>query len=400
MDEDKYYQDGEIIEDQDKCYQEVIAQKSSRIRIKTALVLVLIALFVGTAFGLGVDMLLASGSEGTNAPLGAQTPALNEVSTTSGDNALRTLTASPVVPIAQKVSPSIVAIEITASQTDIFGRSYESTGTGSGIIIDNQGHIVTNNHVVEGARNLMVTLHDGTSLKAELIGRDATTDLALIKVNQSGLPVAELGDSDTLAVGELAVAIGSPMSKDFAGSVTAGIISGVNRQLAIGDKTMNLIQTDAAINPGNSGGALVNEKGQVIGINTVKFARSAVEGMGFAIPINEAKPIIAELKEHKKIIRPYLGIQGMTVTEADSQRFGLAQGVYVGEVVPSSGADQAGIKKGEVITKLDGQKITTIEQLVDLISKKKVGDKVSVEVTDINDKIRTLTVVLKESSGN
>lgn len=389
--------DEERFNDEERCYQEVINKKPSGGK-KGIIILLLCAFIIGTGFGLGVNQLLAASVGENSSAYAADSLAINQTaSTEAGTSAGSNLTASPVVPIAKKVSPSIVAIEITANQTDVFGKRYESSGTGSGIIIDNKGHIVTNNHVVEGASALTVILQDGTKLKANLVGRDATTDLAVIKVDKTGLPAAELGDSAKLAVGELAVAIGSPMGTNFAGSVTAGIISGVNRELALGDKTMNLIQTDAAINPGNSGGALVNEKGQVIGINTVKLAQSSVEGMGFSIPINEAKPIITELIENKKIVRPYLGIQGNTVTEADSQRFGLAQGVYVYQVVPGSGADQAGIESGEVITKIDNQKITTIEQLVGLISNKKAGDKVTVEVTDSNQKTRTVTVILKES---
>lgn len=389
--------DEERFNDEERCYQEVINKKPSGGK-KGIIILLLCAFIIGTGFGLGVNQLLAASVGENSSAYAADSLAINQTaSTEAGTSAGSNLTASPVVPIAKKVSPSIVAIEITANQTDVFGKRYESSGTGSGIIIDNKGHIVTNNHVVEGASALTVILQDGTKLKANLVGRDATTDLAVIKVDKTGLPAAELGDSSKLAVGELAVAIGSPMGTNFAGSVTAGIISGVNRELALGDKTMNLIQTDAAINPGNSGGALVNEKGQVIGINTVKLAQSSVEGMGFSIPINEAKPIITELIENKKIVRPYLGIQGNTVTEADSQRFGLAQGVYVYQVVPGSGADQAGIESGEVITKIENQKITTIEQLVSLISNKKAGDKVTVEVTDSNQKTRTVTVILKES---
>ncbi|WP_089612057.1 S1C family serine protease [Dehalobacterium formicoaceticum] len=389
--------DEERFNDEERCYQEVINKKPSGGK-KGIIILLLCAFIIGTGFGLGVNQLLAASVGENSSAYAADSLAINQTASTgAGTSAGSNLTASPVVPIAKKVSPSIVAIEITANQTDVFGKRYESSGTGSGIIIDNQGHIVTNNHVVEGASALTVILQDGTKLKANLVGRDATTDLAVIKVDKTGLPAAELGDSAKLAVGELAVAIGSPMGTNFAGSVTAGIISGVNRELALGDKTMNLIQTDAAINPGNSGGALVNEKGQVIGINTVKLAQSSVEGMGFSIPINEAKPIITELIENKKIVRPYLGIQGNTVTEADSQRFGLAQGVYVYQVVPGSGADQAGIKSGEVITKIENQKITTIEQLVGLISNKKAGDKVTVEVTDSNQKTRKVTVILKES---
>lgn len=376
--------------EEEKFYEEIIEKKPKGFGKKTIAIFLLVGLIIGTGFGLGVDQLIKQYADNQPVAYATETnTAANQVMSA----------ASPVVPIAKKISPSIVAIEIKATVTDFFGARYESNGTGSGIIIDNQGHIVTNNHVVEGAQNLTVILKDGTKLDAQLVGRDPTTDLAVIKVDKRDLPVAELGDSSKLEVGELAVAIGSPMSTEFAGSVTAGIISGIDRQVALGDKTMTLIQTDAAINPGNSGGALVNGKGQVIGINTVKFAQSSVEGMGFAIPINEAKPMIKELIANKKIVRPYLGIQGITVTKEDAEKYDLTQGVYIHEVVPFSGADQAGIKKGEVITKVDGQRVYKIEELVSIVSKHKVGDSLSVEVADQYNKTRKISVKLKANTN-
>lgn len=370
---------------EEKCFQEVIEKKSSKYGKKTVALFLLAGLILGTGFGLGVDQLFKKYFAAPNVAYATENVSVTKVS-------------SPVVPIAKKVSPSVVAIEVKATGTGFFGERFESNGTGSGIIIDDQGHIVTNNHVVEGAQNLTVVLKDGTKLDAELVGRDATSDLAVIKVDKTGLPVAELGDSSTIEVGELAVAIGSPMSTEFAGSVTAGIISGIDRQVALGDKTMSLIQTDAAINPGNSGGALVNGEGKVIGIPSVKLAQSAIEGMGFAIPINEAKPIIEQLIKNKKIVRPYLGIQGITIAKEDAEKYDLPQGVYVHEVVAFSGADRAGIKQGEVITKVGGQRVYTIEELVSIVSKQQVGDTLNVEVADQDNKTRTVSVTLRAST--
>jgi len=371
-----------IEQEQQKFYEEIIEKKTPKYGKKTIMLFLLIGLMIGTGFGFGVDQLLKHYFPEPQVAYATENITINSE-------------LSPVVPIAKKVSPSIVAIEIKSTVTDFFGGRYESNGTGSGIIIDDQGHIVTNNHVVQGAQALTVILKDGTKLDAELVGRDPTSDLAVIKVEKSDLAAAELGDSSKLEVGELAVAVGSPMGTEFAGSVTAGIISGINRQVALGDKTMTLIQTDAAINPGNSGGALVNGEGKVIGINTVKFAQSAVEGMGFAIPINEAKPIIEQLIKNKKIVRPYLGIQGITVTKEDAEKYDLSQGVYINDVSPFSGADQAGIKKGEIITKVEGQRIYKIEELVDIVGKHKVGDVLSVEIVDQYNKSRTVSVKLK-----
>ncbi len=307
-------------------------------------------------------------------------------------------TVSPVVPIAKKVLPSIVAIRIKQTYRDFFGQVYDSEGNGSGIIIDAEGHIATNNHVVENSNDIIVVLNDGREIPAKVIGKDAATDLAVIKVDEKNLPYAELGDSSKLEVGELAVAIGSPMGTDFAGSVTAGIISGLNRKVPVGDKSMTLIQTDAAINPGNSGGALVNSAGQVIGINTVKFIESRVEGMGFAIPINEAKPIIKQLIENKKVSRPILGIQGQTIDKKTADQYQVPQGVLVVSVYSGSGAEKAGLQRGDIITKIDDKTINTIEEVIEIVKNHKTGDVLKVEVYgNILNRYRTVEVKLTES---
>ena len=309
-------------------------------------------------------------------------------------------TVSPVVPIAKKVLPSIVAIKIKQTYRDFFGQLYDSEGTGSGIIIDGEGHIATNNHVVEHSNDIIVVLNNGKELPAKVIGKDAATDLAIIKVEEKNLPYAELGDSSKLDVGELAVAVGSPMGTDFAGSVTAGIISGLNRKVPIGERTMTLIQTDAAINPGNSGGALVNSEGKVIGINTIKFAESRVEGMGFAIPINEAKPIIKQLIENKKVSRPMLGIEGQTLDKATADQYKVPQGVVVVSVTSGSGAEKAGLQRGDIITKIDDKQIYTIEEVVEIVGKHKVGDTLKAEVFgSVINRYRTIEIKLTEKQN-
>lgn len=370
-------------------YREVIERKPEKSPRKFIALVLAAGLGIGTIFGYGMDNFLPNPVKDANSVYAAGVENTRIVYNDS---------VSPVVPIAKKVSPSIVAISLKTRTRDFFGRIYEGQGTGSGIIIDKQGHIVTNNHVVEGANDIIVILNDGKELEATLVGRDSQTDLAVIKVDPANLVVAELGDSSKLEVGELAVAIGSPMGTEYAGSVTAGIISGLNRKVSVGDNSIKLIQTDAAINPGNSGGALVNSEGKVIGINTIKFAETTVEGMGFAIPIDEAKPIIESLISNKKISRPYLGIQGITLTKEDSEEYELPQGVYVSNVIAFSGAERAGIKKGDIITKLDGKRVLTIEELIGIIKKHKVGDVVQVEVYDQLDNYKTISVKLRESS--
>ncbi len=370
-------------------YTEVIERKPEK-STKRFIALVLVAgLVIGTVCGFMVDNWLPGPTNNESSVYAAGVENTKIIFDKS---------VSPVVPIAKKVSPSIVAISLKTRARDFFGRVYEGQGTGSGIVIDNQGHIVTNNHVVDGANDIIVILNDGKELEATLVGRDAQTDLAVVKVNPANLIPAELGDSSKLEVGELAVAIGSPMGTEYAGSVTAGVISGLNRKVSVGDNSIKLIQTDAAINPGNSGGALVNSEGLVVGINTIKFADTRVEGMGFAIPINEAKPIIDNIIKNKKVSRPALGIKGQTISKEDADKYELPQGVYIREVMPFSGAERAGIRAGDIITKLDGKKVLTIEELSDSIKSRKVGDTVQLEVCDQQDKYRTVSVKLKEST--
>jgi len=370
-------------------YREVIEKRPEKSPKKFIALVLAAGLCIGTIFGYGMDSFFPNLVRDTNNVYAAKAENTQIVF----DNSV-----SPVVPIAKKVSPSIVAISLKTRARDFFGRVYEGQGTGSGIIIDSQGHIATNNHVVEGVQDMIVILNDGTELEATLVGRDPQTDLAVIKVDPKNLVIAELGDSSKLEVGELAVAIGSPMGTEYAGSVTAGIISGLNRKVSVGDNSIKLIQTDAAINPGNSGGALVNSEGKVVGINTIKFAETTVEGMGFAIPINEAKPIIDNLISNKKISRPYLGIQGITLTKEEAEKYELPQGVYISNVIAFSGAERAGLKKGDIVTKLDGKRVLTIEEVIEIIQKHKVGDVVEVEIFDQLDKYKTISVKLRESS--
>lgn len=375
-----------------KFYNEEIRKRKFKLSKKIIAVMLVFTLILGTGIGYGLGSVIGNTIGGNYSNSGI-------VMAASNDTVSSAFSGWPVVSIAKKVSPAIVAIKTKTSVRDFFGDVYESGGTGSGIIIDKEGYIVTNNHVIEGAKNVVVILKDGKELDATLVGTDPQTDLAVIKVNQKNLPFAELGDSSKLEVGELAVAIGSPMGTEYAGSVTAGIISGLDRQVAVADRNMKLIQTDAAINPGNSGGALVNTKGQVIGINTLKLVESKVEGMGFAIPINEAKPIVQQLIQNKKVVRPYLGIQGATISKADADKYDLPTGVYIADVVEYSGADRAGLKRGDVITKLDGKRISKIEEIVEIVRKHKVGDIVEIEIYNELNQYKTMKVKLQESAN-
>lgn len=301
-----------------------------------------------------------------------------------------------VVEIARKVGPAVVGINTKMQGTNFFGMPATSSGSGSGIILSSDGYLVTNNHVIEGASEITVLLSDGTELPAKLIGGDARTDLAVLKMEGSNFPYATLGSSSQLQVGELAVAIGNPLGNELAGSVTGGYISALNRSITVDDQKFNLIQTDAAINPGNSGGALVNNYGEVIGINSVKMSASGVEGIGFAIPIDEAKPIIEDLKNNGYVKgRPVIGIAGRDVSPQDSEYYGIPIGIYVLELTPYSAAEKAGIKIGDVITGIDGVPVETIEELNREKEKHKAGDVVTLTVIREDDTIK-IKLVLQE----
>lgn len=322
------------------------------------------------------------------------------ISKNSNDNQSTTqikieATDSPVVAIAKKAGPSIVGIKINALSQTIFGSLKESSEEGSGIIYSSDGYIVTNYHVIASAisdnsATISVTLaNSDETVDASIVGYDEATDLAVIKIEKTGLVAAEFGKSSDLQVGEIAVAIGNPLGQEFAGSVTVGYISALNRKITTSGRTYKLIQTDAAINPGNSGGALVNSQGQVIGINTVKIGSSlsgtSVEGLGFAIPSDDAVEIIDKLIKDKKIIRPYIGISGINVDKTTAKRNNLPEGVYVAQVLQNSPASKAGITKGDVIIGIEGTDIKTMEELNEIKNTKNVGDKITLKIYRQNE---------------
>ena len=308
--------------------------------------------------------------------------------------------------VAEKVLPSIVGIEIEYEVNSFFGKS-TATATGSGIIISEDGNILTNNHVVDSsssstsnyyqvseAKSIKVKLYnDETEYEAKIVGMDSQTDLAVIKIEKNGLTPAEIGDSDAVKVGEFAMAVGNPQG--LATSVTCGIISAVNREVTADGRKYTAIQTDAAINSGNSGGALVNSKGQVIGVNTLKLSGTGVEGIGFAIPINTTTDIVAQLIEHKKVLRPYIGIEGMSVNEATAKKYNLVEGVYVRNSEDFSAAQKSGIKAGDVITEVDGKKVGSVDDINEIKNAHKIGDTIKVKIYR-NGEYKEIEVTLEE----
>lgn len=301
--------------------------------------------------------------------------------------------------IASTVSDTVVGVSNMASMLGIDGStSVVEAGAGSGVIVDSRGYIVTNNHVIDKSESIVVTLADGSQHAAKLVGSDAYTDIALLKINVDDLPAATLGNSDLLEVGDKAVAIGNPGGLDFAGSVTSGIISGLDRPLVTEEGIrFKLVQTDAAINPGNSGGALVNREGEVIGINTIKISEAGFEGMGFALPANLVKEIMAELLEKGKITRPALGVYLLRNIDAELNayfKFGTDHGVLI-SVQEDGPADLAGLAEYDIIVSIDGEDVTDVYDCQETIFGHQVGDSVVINFVRDGEQLET-TVKLGE----
>lgn len=291
--------------------------------------------------------------------------------------------------IAAKLTPSVVCIQnyqVTQNygfmQTDTSDSSVSPASEGSGIIMSEDGYIITNAHVVEGATSLKVMTSDGETYEAQLIGSDTVTDLAVVKIDATGLTAAEFGSSEDLRVADKVMAIGNPGGHELSSSVTIGYVSALNRAIANNTTgyTMEYIQTDAAINPGNSGGALINEYGQVVGINSAKISATGYEGLGFAIPIDTAQPIISDLIQYGYVKdRAVLGISGQFVDSMTGRFYGLPQGEYVAQL-NSSEAQASGLQVGDVITAIDGQQLDSESTLRSAILSKKPGDTVTLQV--------------------
>jgi len=323
----------------------------------------------------------------------------NVVSATQGTGGVTT--------IAKKVTPSIVNIDvrITSQETPFFNTGQQG-GTGSGVIYTSDGYIITNNHVVADAQDITVTLASGQELKAKKVGTDPENDIAVVKIDKSGLPAITVGDSDNLEVGQLVVAVGSPLG--FEQTVTAGIISALHRNVTAGDGSgqvstlTDLIQTDAPINPGNSGGALCDSSAKLIGINAVIASQSGgSEGIGFAIPIDTVKKVADDLIAGRSVSHPYIGVQGQTISTDIASRYGLpvTEGAYISSVVSGSPADKAGLKGGDIVVTADGQPVKSMDDLIAVVRKKNVGGKVTVTFYQGSDK-KTANMAVVEKPKN
>jgi len=369
------------------------------------------ALVIGTCFGIPSIKEKIIGETTINSTVQTSTPSGTTTNLISLSNYSNT-----AVFAANKILPSIVGIQVTYTTTSnsFFGfgmpMTSEATATGSGIIISEDGYIVTNNHVIDtnssnssysyydisDAKSVKIKLHGSEELyDAKIVGKDSQTDLAVLKIDKTDLTAAEFADSDAATVGEFAMAVGSPLGLDT--TVTTGIISAVNREVEADGTTYVCIQTDAAINSGNSGGALVNSDGKVIGINTLKLSGSGIEGIGFAIPINSTTDIIADLIEHNKVLRPYIGITGINLDENMVKQYKLAAlGVYIRSVQNFSPAEKSGLQAGDIIIKANGQDIKTMDELNNIKNSHKIGDTMNLTINR-NGTEKEITIKLEET---
>ena len=374
------------------------------------------SLVIGTCFGVPQIKSKILGTTPTSSS--SSTSSLSDTHTGTVDFVSLASYSDTAVYAANKILPSIVGIEVTYNVTQnsmfsFFGggssTTSEAKASGSGIIISEDGYILTNNHVVDSksesnfydiseATSVKVTLSTGDkkTYDAKIVGKDSQTDLAVLKIEATGLTKAEFADSDSVKIGEFTMAVGNPLA--LGTTITCGVVSAVNREVDDDEgNKFKCIQTDAAINSGNSGGALVNSKGQVIGVNTLKVSSTGVEGIGFAIPINSTLSVTEELKTYNKVRRPYIGIGGRNITEQIAKAHNLVEGIYVSTVDQFSAAEKAGIKIGDVITAIDGKEVKTMDELNEIKNTHKIGDTVTLKIYR-DSKYQDIKVTLGESN--
>jgi len=306
-----------------------------------------------------------------------------------------------IVDAVEKVSKSVVNIASVRMVQDQLFRVFPVEGVGSGIIVDGKGFILTNNHVVDEAQKLRITLKDGNVFNGVVVGTDEVTDLAVVRVDsKEALPFARLGNSDQLKIGEIVIAIGNPFGLTGGPTVTAGIVSALNRSLQFESGALELIQTDAAINPGNSGGPLVNTNGEVIGINTAKMPYA--QGIGFAVPVNTARIIVKDLMESGRITnRPWIGIATIKITRQLAQYYRLPtnDGVLIAQVESQSPADYADLRKGDIVEAIDGRKITDPSQMSSNIRKRSINEKIIMTINRYGRRFDCQIQLLARPSG-
>ena len=370
-------------------------------RSAVALVLAAAMGFVGGFVGARV------GNTGGKVVIQQVAPSSTSSSDSGSASAVNTASGMTTAQVSEMVSPSVVVItteQVVYSQWSWYGQNQVESGAGSGVIISSDGYILTCAHVVDGASNITVTIND-KDYTATLVGEDTTSDIAVIKIDANGLTPATVGDSDSLKVGQNVMAVGNPLG-ELGGTVTGGMISALNRSVTIqgtnSTNTMSLIQMDASVSPGNSGGGLFNMNGELVGIVNAKSSSSDAEGLGFAIPINDAIKVAQELLENGYVTgRPYLGITYLAVTDAQTaQQLGVnAYGVYIVDVTKGGPADQAGLKAGDRIVSVDGSEIAAKDDLGTLMQKHAAGDTLAITVAR-DGQMQTVNVTLGEKTAS
>lgn len=383
-------------------------KKNKKILKRTVVIVACLALVACIGIGGGFLGSMLANNSGTIAVNG-------ESSTTSSDNkdgesSKSSLTinktegtevaATTTQEVAEKAAESVVEITTETVVTSQFMQQYVSQGAGSGVIISEDGYIITNNHVIDGANNITVKLKNGKSYDAKLIGKDSQLDVALLKIEEKDLKPVTFGESKNLKVGETAIAIGNPLGS-LGGTVTNGIISALDREITIDGETMNLLQTNAAINPGNSGGGLFNANAELIGLVVAKSSGESIEGLGFAIPIDNVVDILDDLMDNGYVTgRASLGVslQDISSDELFSYRLDKA-GTYIAQITSGSAAEKAGLKVGDCITKIDDTEITSASGAASIISKHKAGDKITITVYR-DGETKSMSVTLDEEKPN
>ena len=353
---------------------------ASYVTKKFMIICLVLAIVVSTLLGAGVATLIG-GSES------------NKIHDNLSESDVSAATGSKltVAQIVEKNADAVVEIVVESTSVGMFGQTELTEGAGSGVIVNKEGYIVTNYHVIQGARAVTVTLHNGDEYKATVVGGDDANDLAVIKINGKNLKVATLGDSSKLVVGDLAVAIGNPLGQ-LGGTATSGIISALDRELNIEGRTLTLLQTDAAVNPGNSGGGLFNGAGELIGIVESKTSATGIEGLAFALPINALKDEIDQLIANGKVSgKPSIGISIYDISESNAEYYNLeGEGVYIAEVTGDN-AKKAGFKKLDKIISFNGKDVESSDDLIRRVRECKIGDTVTVVVSREGQKITIMT---------
>ena len=359
----------------------------------------LLAAVIGAGSGIAAVTLTSRGNN-------TSTPITSNVSGSNVNINIDETAESVVEAVAEKVTPSVVGIRTTTSVRSFFGGSNESTGEGSGVVYSADGYIITNYHVISGAVTnksgskveVFTDTLDSKSYEATVVGYNISTDLAVIKIDAKGLTPVEFSDSSKLKVGQYVITVGNPGGLEFMDSVTYGVISGLNRVVS-SDSGVKLIQTDAAINPGNSGGALVNTKGQLVGINSSKIVSEEFEGMGFAIPSNTVAEICKSIIEKQNDPEPYIGVTiSEKYTASVLKYYGYPLGAVISSVADGSPADSAGLAKGDIITEFDGAEITEYSMFDSLLQKCKPDDKVNIKIYR-NGRYYTTTVTVGSNNA-